>query len=121
MDMRTEGVDARAATGKSARGRKDNQGQEAVIQPDTLKKRLRELGELKIKAEEANQRLKDAVKAVAEKAGLEATVVRKFVNARHAGSEKFDNEKRRCEQLSICFDEIGFTGEVSDLVDAAKQ
>ena len=51
---------------------------------------------------------------------MEASVVRKFVNARHAGSEKFEAEQRRIEQLGICFDEIGYTGEVSDLADERK-
>ena len=119
MDMRTDGIDTRADA-KAPRGRKDNQGQEAVIKPQTLKDGLKNLAHLKAKAEEANQKLKDAVKAIAEKSGLEATVVRKFVNARHAGSEKFDNEKRRIEQLGIVFEEIGYQGEVSDLVDASR-
>lgn len=119
MDMRTDGIEAREGV-RAPRGRKDNQGQEAVIRPEPLKKALKDLGHLKTKHDESSQKLRDAIKAVAEKAGMEASVVRKFVNARHAGSEKFEAEQRRIEQLGICFDEIGYTGEVSDLADERK-
>ena len=119
MDMRTEGVDARERVARaSARGRRDNQGQEAVIKPEPLKKALKDLGHLKTKAEEAKTKLREAVKAVAEKSGLESSVVNRLVNARHAGSEKFDTMRRRIEQEQFVFSEIGFTGEISAAVDS---
>lgn len=54
---------------------------------------------------EAKDRYNDAVKATAEASGLLAGVVNKFVNARVG--ESFQDEKRKAEQLSLCFDEIG--------------
>lgn len=104
-------MDAAAATEqviKRARGRRDSQGQEGVIKLKPAEDSIQELVDLYVKAGEASDKLNDAIKAVAEKSELLASVVRKFVTAR--AGEKFEEEKRKCEQLGLLFDEIGLLG-----------
>lgn len=86
-----------------ARGRKD-QGQEAVIKLESLQTRIPELVKLHIKAAEASQDFNDAVKTVAEKSGLLAATVRKYVKAR--AGDKFDDEKTKAQQLALVFEEV---------------
>jgi hypothetical protein len=99
MDAATE-----TGTGKRVRGRKD-QGQEAVVKTDVLKDKVADLVHLHNKAAAAAETYGDAIKTTAEKAGLLASVVRKFVAAR--AGEKFEEEKKKAEQLSLVFDEVG--------------
>ena len=80
-------------------------GQEAVIKMAPVKENIDNLIELFTKAGEASEKLNDAIKAMAEKSGMLAVVVRKLVTAR--AGEKFDDEKRKVEQLSLIFDEVG--------------
>lgn len=101
-------MDAATATDNAiskAKGRKDGMGQEAVIKMAPVKENIDNLIELFTKAGEASEKLNDAIKATAEKSGLLAGVVRKFVTAR--AGEKFEEEKRKVEQLSLIFDEVG--------------
>ena len=114
MDTRTDGVDKRDAMGKTHRGRKDKDKEDgAVIKIEPLKKSLKELGVCAMKAADANAKLKDAVKAVAEKAGLRSSVVRAMVKAQSGDSGDFNDAKRKVEQLAIVFEEIGFQGEIT--------
>lgn len=98
-----------AATGTTGRnrpkGRKDADKQEAVIKTGPIKEKIDDLVALYIKMGRAADTFNDAVKATAEKSGLLASVVRKFVVAR--AGEKFEEEKRKCEQLQLVFDEVG--------------
>ena len=99
---------------KGARGRKDVDKEDgAVIKVKTLKDALRELGECKMRADEASAKLKDAVKAVAEKSGLLSSVVRAMVKAQSGDSDQFNDAARKVEQLSIVFEEIGYQGEIT--------
>jgi hypothetical protein len=91
--------------GRAVRSRKDSEGQEAVIKMKELRDKLDHLVSLFNAAADASTAYGEAVKAISEKAGLQASVVRKFVSAKV--SEKFEDKKRDCEQLSLCFDEIG--------------
>ena len=91
--------------GSRARGRKNADKQEAVITMAPVKESIDELVALKIQADAAGDKFNDAVKATAEKAGLLASVVRKFVQAR--AGEKFEEEKTKCVQLSLVFEEVG--------------
>jgi hypothetical protein len=102
--MTTEQTEAALEMKKGARGRKDK-GQEAVIKLEAAAVKIEELVELKKKADEATAALNDGVKAAAEQAGLLATVVRSFVNAR--ASDKYDDAKTKAQQLALMFDEIG--------------
>lgn len=91
--------------GKGAEGRKDAEGQEAVIKLESLTKRIDHLITLKRKVETATADYSDAIKAVAEESGLNAPVVRSFIAAR--AGEKFEERRRVVEQLSLCFTEVG--------------
>ena len=102
MDAATELADE---TISKARGRKDADKQEAVISTKPVKDRIADLIALYIKAGEASDKFNDAVKATAEKAGLLSSVVRKFVVAR--ASEKYEEEARKVEQLSLIFETLG--------------
>ncbi|MDA8260241.1 MAG: hypothetical protein M0Z99_32185 [Betaproteobacteria bacterium] len=93
---------------KGERGRKDAEKQEAVIKMKEVKDRIEDLVKLYNAAGDANDKLNDAIKATAEKAGLLSSVVRKFVVAR--AGENFEEAKRNVEQLSLCFDEVGLLG-----------
>ena len=96
-------IDQRSKPG--ARGRKDADKQEAVIKMKELESRVVELEDLLRQATAAKDRYNDGVKVVAEKVGLLSSVVNKFVKARVG--ESFEDEKRKVEQLQLCFDEIG--------------
>jgi hypothetical protein len=101
-------MDAATATDKAiskARGRKNSEGQEAIIYTTKAKNEIERLIKLKTKSEEAAEDFNNAVKHVAEQAGIQAGVLRKFVNAR--AGEKYEDEKRRCEQLALLFEEVG--------------
>lgn len=95
MDATTQ---ADLAIGK-ARGRKDSEGQEAVIKEKPLKDSLSELMALKSKFEQAKEKLSDAINAVAEKCGMQAKVVRRAVNAK--ATDKIEEAERDAEQLTI--------------------
>ena len=95
-------MQAGTETAKAVKGRKD-QGQEAVIEPDVLNAKLKELVHLHNKKTEASDAFNDAVKRVAEKSGLLASVVAKVVAA--SATDKFEDEKKKAQQLSLAFEE----------------
>lgn len=87
-----------------ARGRKDSEGQEAVIKEKPLKDAVAELMVLNEKADAAKDKFNDAVKAVAEKAGMLAKVVRKAVKAK--ANDNIQEAEREAEQLSIAYEVV---------------
>jgi hypothetical protein len=72
---------------KKIRARKDADKQEAVIKLDAVRENIDHLLSLFNASADAATAYGEAVKAIAEKAGLQASVVRKFVSAR--ASENF--------------------------------
>lgn len=88
-----------------AKGRKDADGVEVIIKMKPAKDEIGRLLKLKVACDEATENYNSAVKFVAEQAGLQASVVNKFVRAR--AGEHFEDKKRDCEQLQLMFDEIG--------------
>lgn len=72
---------------------------------DLVKEGIEDLIQLKVVADDASKEFADAIKATAEKSGVLASALRRFVIAR--AGEKFADRKRECEQLSLLFDEIG--------------
>lgn len=105
MDTQTEttkGTGRRGARG--ARGRQDRSGQEKVIRMKELTDRIPHLVSLHNKAKEASTDLSSAVKSIAEKSGLLASVVRRLIVAK--AGDNFDEKKKEAEQLSLAFDEI---------------
>jgi hypothetical protein len=99
---------AEVAERKPVRGRKSNTSdhQEAII-------KLSELNPLAIEtmiadlkhAQEAATILGESIKMWAEKAGIQSSVLRKFIAAR--AGENFPDKKRDALQLSLLFEEIG--------------
>jgi hypothetical protein len=87
-----------------ARGRRDG-GQEQVIKVKVVKERIEELVDLHKAAETAKEDLSSAIKATAQEAGLEASVVKRFVAAR--SGENFTKSRRKSEQLELLFDQVG--------------
>lgn len=90
--------------GRNARGRQDRSGQEKVIEVAKLTEKLPHLQSLYTTAKDANKDLSDAIKAVAEKSGLLASVVRKIVVAK--AGENYDDKKKEAEQLEMVFGEL---------------
>jgi hypothetical protein len=107
MQQQTEVTDVTRGNGRaSPRGRKDQTtGQEEAITMAPVKKSIDELVRLYTQQQAAAEKCSGAIKAVAEKAGLLADVVRKLVKAR--AGDKFEEAKRKVEQLSLVFDEVG--------------
>jgi hypothetical protein len=94
------------AKGKRATKGRIEEGQEKVITLAPLVERVDELVSLYGEVVAIRDGFNDAVKAVAEASGLQASVVSKFVKAR-ATAERFNAKKRDADQLSLCFDEVG--------------
>lgn len=99
-------------TGTRRRARKpaarvDRSGQEKVQQPEVVKERLDHLIKLHTKAKDAGEDLSSAIKAVAEKSGFLASVVRKIVVAKAGEEESYEEKVREAEQLSLLFTEVG--------------
>ena len=90
---------------RKARGRQDPAGQEKVIEEAKLHDRIPHLVRLLKTSEEASTAFSEAVKAVAEKSGLLASVVRTFVKAK--AGENYDEKKKEVEQLHLVFEHEG--------------
>ena len=101
MDMNTENLGSNGKT--RVRGRKDADKQEAVIEVAVVRERLPHLENLYRACLSAGTEFNDGVKAVAEKSGLLASVVSKYVKAKV--KSKTEDRKREAEQLSLLFDE----------------
>lgn len=97
----TETVKSRRAP----KARKDASHQEKVILTSVVKEHIDKLLTLHSKAATASEDFSSAIKATAEKSGINAAALRKFVAAR--AGENFEDRKRDCEQLSLLFDEVG--------------
>jgi hypothetical protein len=89
---------------KGARGRKDKSGQEAVFSKSALQTRMPDLIMAYKHHKAVQQDFNEAVKAAAEKGGVLASVVRKYVAAR--AGENFTEERDKIEQLSLVFEEL---------------
>lgn len=90
--------------GRTARGRQDRSRQEKVIDMSKLKEKLDHLVSLNKTAKDASKDYSDAVKAAAEKSGLLASVVRRYVVAK--AGDSFDEKKKEAEQLALVFEEV---------------
>jgi len=89
---------------KQARGRIDSDGQEAIIKLDPVRAKIDELQHLYFESREAAEAFSDAIKAVAEEAGLNAKALRTFVKA--SVDDKLEEKQRECEQLTLLFEEV---------------
>lgn len=91
--------------GRSAKGRKGPDKQELVTKPEIIKAGIDNLVTLHHHAGSAAETLNDAVKALAEKSGYNASAVRKFMLAR--AGEKYEEMKKLAEQQLELFEEVG--------------
>lgn len=95
----------------SARGRRDNDGQEKTPDPAKVEKVLPSLIKLYEAKVAAGTALSDATKKAAEKSGFNTGALKKFIKARAEadGSEEdpFDERKREAEQLVLLFEKVG--------------
>lgn len=76
----------------------------SVIKLDKIRDRVRELETLCTRKIDASQNFNIAATAAAQVAGLEATVVKKFITARVKDTERKD--AKQAEQLQLLFEEI---------------
>lgn len=97
-------VDGAGPAKRGRRGRKDG-GQDQVIKVSAINDKLDHLLKLHGSKEEAKEDFSKAVKAVAEGAGVHASVLKRFVVARWG--EEFDKARSRSAQLEMLFEEIG--------------
>lgn len=93
---------------KGPKGRTDRSGQEAVIELSAIRDNVQTLVDLYKIHEESGKDLNEGIKATAEKSGLLASAVRKFVVAR--AGERFAEKAREVGQLALVFEEVGATG-----------
>lgn len=100
MQEAQEAIDK--AKGKGTKGRKDASKQEAVPDADQVREDLEDGVALYTKMGSAQDTFNDWIKAKAEKSGLLAANVRKYVVA--AATDKLEEGKRNAEQLSLLFD-----------------
>ncbi len=93
---------------RKVRGRKakTSDHQEAIIKLDELHPLAIETMIADFKhAQDAATVLGESIKAWAEKAGIQSSVLRKFIAAR--AGENFPDKKRDAMQLSLLFEELG--------------
>jgi hypothetical protein len=103
-----EGTATVGGNGKAphVRGRKAKDKQEAVIKLTELSPAIvgTLVADLK-HAQEAGKVFGDGIVANAKRAGIEASVLRRFITAR--AGEDFEEKKRDAQQLSLLFEELG--------------
>jgi hypothetical protein len=105
MQVGTE-TNAEARRKPQGRKAKTSDHQEAAITLDKLTAAVIHTLVADLKhAQEAGDIFASGIKAQAEKAGIQASVLRKFIAAR--AGESFAEKKRDAEQLALLFDEIG--------------
>lgn len=89
---------------RNVKGRQDSSKQEKTIEVKKLDEKMDHLVSLHTACKEASTNFSDAIKAVAESSGLQASVVRRFVAAK--AGDNFGDRKRDAEQLALVFEEV---------------
>ena len=89
---------------RKPRGRKEG-GQEQVVKAAVVKDKIDHLVSLHTASEEAATNLSDAIKDIAGKAGIHASVLKRFVAAR--AGENYSKALERNEQLAFLFESVG--------------
>ena len=95
------------------RQRRKNDSEEKTQDLGVVRERAQYLMRLLNTAREASTEYREAVEVVAEQAGVDKPVLRAYIKAR-AGDD-FTKQKRRSEQLTLLFEEVG--GEISSADD----
>ena len=96
-------MDASTETSKTTKGRRNRDKQKAVVSAEPVKARIGHLIKLHKAHATAADELNEAIKAVAEKSGLLASVVRKYVTAR--AGEQYEEKERGVQQLAFLFEQ----------------
>lgn len=89
---------------RGRRGRKDNSGQEAVFNPEVVQTRADDLVKLYQAQQTAATDFSESIKAVSEKAGINAASLRKFIVAK--AGDNFEDTKAKVLQLALVFEEV---------------
>lgn len=107
FDQPTMGEDATNVVpyAPKRKGRKDASGQEEVINISLVKKSIKELCHLYMQKQQHSANFNDGVKAVAEKAGINAGPLKKYVVARC--KKKLFELDRDQAQLALLFYDLG--------------
>lgn len=90
--------------GRAPAGREDG-GQPQVMRVQVVAEKIQHLLKLQGKAERAKEDLGDAIKSVAEEAGIHASVLKRFVAARWG--DGYEKAKAKAGQLDLLFEEVG--------------
>lgn len=101
--MQTETATEQPKTKRTKRttGRKDNTGQEAIIDSSVIAEREDELVRLFKAAGDAAEDLSSAIKKAAEDSGYNSAAVRKFIAAK--AGDSYDAERKKVVQLALIF------------------
>ena len=107
MNAPNESIETNLNLPKGSRGRartrKDSDGQSAVFNPEAVTTKVDHLVSLYKAQQNAATDFSEAIKAVAENAGINAASLRKFVAAK-AGDD-FEEAKAKVQQLALVFEE----------------
>ena len=75
-----------------------------LVKMRELASRIEELEMLLLRLQDAKTTYNNAVNSAAEKSGVHASVINKFIKAR--AGDWFREEKTKAEQLQLCFEEL---------------
>ncbi len=90
---------------RGATGRRDNDGTEETIKIPPIKQAAASLMKLYKKLEAARDDFNSDCKAVAERAGINSSTLKKLVKSSATG--KFTDVRRDIDQASIVFEQVG--------------
>lgn len=107
----TEALDLKPG---SRGGRRDRDGGEETIKIKPIKDSAKEVMRLMRRADDAKTELSDAIKALAERSGTNASNLKRLFKASFKGN--FTDVRRDVDQQSVLFEQVGeiATGAVSD-------
>lgn len=90
---------------RGSRGRKDHDGVEETIKIQPIKDGAADVMKLVRKAENAKTLVNEAYKALAERAGVNVTSLKKLFKASYKGN--FEDVRRDIDQQSALFESVG--------------
>lgn len=102
METRTEGNTEQKAGRRARVGRTGKDKQEQVIVREEVAEREQQLIKLYHASTEASKDFGDAINVAAEKSGMNASAIRKYIIAK--AGDNYDGAKRQVTQLSLLFD-----------------
>lgn len=79
-------------------------GVQPIVKMRELGSRIEELEMLLLRLQDAKTIYNNAVNSAAEKSGVHASVINKFIRAR--AGDRLREERTKAEQLQLCFEEL---------------